>query len=242
MRQSQIRPTIRQFYLKSNSKVEQTNRNREPWSSGYGRRLTSKKSWVRILVPDTGWAFFSHLFVVKIVMCVWKDDNKWKGGRGWPIIFFKKTQIEPDWTDLSPSWINRQICTKRTIYYCLNFWLFGFFFPKRFSFWTRSLVRLFYSSESVRQADASARTTHHSRLLHAYFKIIGLKKFFKNVKFINFVVWNINIYFKLLNGHLERIKCKFKKSLLKYNIGRYVKCLSWLGLHLPTTAMYLLET
>ena len=147
--------------------------------------------------------------------------NEKEAGVG-PLFFFKKTQIEPDWTDLSPSWINRQICTKRTIYYCLNFWLFGFFFPKRFSFWTRSLVRLFYSSESVRQADASARTTQHSRLLHAYFKIIGLKKFFKNVKFINFVVWNINIYFKLLNGHLERIKCKFKKSLLKYNIGRYV--------------------
>ena len=28
---------------------------------------------------------FSHLFVVKIVMCVWKDENKWKRGRGWPI-------------------------------------------------------------------------------------------------------------------------------------------------------------
>ena len=32
---------------------------------------------------------FSHLFVVKIVMCVRKEENKWKRGRGWPI-FLKK--------------------------------------------------------------------------------------------------------------------------------------------------------
>ena len=31
---------------------------------------------------------FSHLFVVKIVMCVWRDENKLKRGWGWPI--FKK--------------------------------------------------------------------------------------------------------------------------------------------------------
>ena len=30
---------------------------------------------------------FSHLLVRKIVMRVWKDENKWKRGRGWP---FKK--------------------------------------------------------------------------------------------------------------------------------------------------------
>ena len=35
---------------------------------------------------------FSHLFVVKIVMCVWKDKNKWKRGRGWPI-FWKWSSI-----------------------------------------------------------------------------------------------------------------------------------------------------
>ena len=28
-------------------------------SSGYGRRLTSKRSWVRIPVLDTGWTFFN---------------------------------------------------------------------------------------------------------------------------------------------------------------------------------------
>ena len=32
---------------------------------------------------------FLHLFVVKILMCVWKDKNKWKRGWGWPI--FKKS-------------------------------------------------------------------------------------------------------------------------------------------------------
>ena len=39
---------------------------REPWYSGYGRRLMFQRSWVRIPVPYTGWTF-SHLFVVKFV-------------------------------------------------------------------------------------------------------------------------------------------------------------------------------
>ena len=42
------------------------------------------ESWHHILDGH-----FSHLFVVKIVMCVWKDENKWKRGRGWPIFFIK---------------------------------------------------------------------------------------------------------------------------------------------------------
>ena len=43
-----------------------------------------QKLWVQILhhVLD---GHFSHLFVVKIVMCVWKDENKWKRGRVGPI-------------------------------------------------------------------------------------------------------------------------------------------------------------
>ena len=58
----------------------------ESWSSGYGRRLMFQRSWVQIPALYTGWKWhFSHLFVVKIVKCVWKDDNKWKRGRGWPI-------------------------------------------------------------------------------------------------------------------------------------------------------------
>ena len=57
----------------------------EPWSSGYGRRLMLQRLWVQILAPKTD-GHFSHLFVVKIVMCVWKDENKWKRGRGWPVL------------------------------------------------------------------------------------------------------------------------------------------------------------
>ena len=30
--------------------------------------------------------FFTYLFDVKFVMCVWKDENKWKRGRVWPIL------------------------------------------------------------------------------------------------------------------------------------------------------------
>ena len=32
---------------------------------------------------------FTYVFVVKFEMCVWKDKNKWKRGRGGPI-FLKK--------------------------------------------------------------------------------------------------------------------------------------------------------
>ena len=35
---------------------------------------------------------FSHLFVVRIAMFVWKDENKHKIGRGWPI-FLKKYSL-----------------------------------------------------------------------------------------------------------------------------------------------------
>ena len=34
------------------------NNGREPWSSGNWKRLTSQRSWVRILAPYAGWTFF----------------------------------------------------------------------------------------------------------------------------------------------------------------------------------------
>ena len=50
---------------------------REPWSSGYGRRLMYRRLWERIPAPYTGWTFFHiPLFAVKIVMFVWNDKNK----------------------------------------------------------------------------------------------------------------------------------------------------------------------
>ena len=47
----------------------------EPWSSGYGRRLMFQRLWVWNPALYTWWTFFSQLFVVKIVMCVWKHEN-----------------------------------------------------------------------------------------------------------------------------------------------------------------------
>ena len=55
---------------------------RKPCSSGYGRRLMFRRSWVWIPAPD---GHFSHLFVVKIVIFVWKDEKIKKRDRGWPI-------------------------------------------------------------------------------------------------------------------------------------------------------------
>ena len=59
---------------------------RDPWSSGYGRRLMSWWSWVWIPAPFLYWMdIFAHIFVVKIVMFSWKDKNKRKRGRGLPM-------------------------------------------------------------------------------------------------------------------------------------------------------------
>ena len=41
---------------------------REPWFSGYGRRLMFQRLWVQIPAP--------YIFVVQILMFVWKDENK----------------------------------------------------------------------------------------------------------------------------------------------------------------------
>ena len=38
-----------------------------------------------------GHNIFSHIFVERIVMFVWKDENNLKRGRGWPI--FKKKLV-----------------------------------------------------------------------------------------------------------------------------------------------------
>ena len=57
----------------------------DPWSSGYGRKLMFQRLWVQIPTQYTGLTFFHILFVVKIEMCVWKDENKRKRDRGWHI-------------------------------------------------------------------------------------------------------------------------------------------------------------
>ena len=63
---------------------------REPWPSGYGRRLRFQRSLVRIPASYTGWTWpFSHWSVVKIVMMfVWKDQKNEEDAGVGP--FFKK--------------------------------------------------------------------------------------------------------------------------------------------------------
>ena len=48
----------------------QRNVGREPWSSGYGRRLTFQRSWVRIPAPDTGWTFFTLICCKNCIVCL----------------------------------------------------------------------------------------------------------------------------------------------------------------------------
>ena len=43
--------------------IKQYRGEREPWWSGYGRRLMFQRSWVRILAPYTGWTIFQIYFL-----------------------------------------------------------------------------------------------------------------------------------------------------------------------------------
>ena len=42
---------------------------REPWSSGYGKRLTFQRSWVRFPAPYTGWTFFTFICFKNCKVC-----------------------------------------------------------------------------------------------------------------------------------------------------------------------------
>ena len=69
----------------------------ESWSSGYGRILMIKRSWVWIPAPDTRWSFLHWFFVVKIVLFAWKTQKYTKRGHGWSI-FIKEWQLIVDLT------------------------------------------------------------------------------------------------------------------------------------------------
>ena len=57
-------------------------RGREPWSSGYGWRLTYKRSWVQILAPVTGWTFFALICCKICIVCLKRSKINDKRGRG----------------------------------------------------------------------------------------------------------------------------------------------------------------
>ena len=48
---------------------------REPWSSGYGKRLMFQMLWVRILAQYTGWTFFTYICCKNVMVFVWKDQK-----------------------------------------------------------------------------------------------------------------------------------------------------------------------
>ena len=66
-------------------KVNFRNNGREPWSSVMGGDSCSKGREFESRHYILDGHFFTYLFVVKFVMCVWKDKNKWKRDRCWPI-------------------------------------------------------------------------------------------------------------------------------------------------------------
>ena len=50
------RPTAKHKKLSSNALFVKNVGTKEPWSSGYGRRLVFLRSWIRIPAPYTGWS------------------------------------------------------------------------------------------------------------------------------------------------------------------------------------------
>ena len=49
---------------------------RERWSSGYGRSLVFKRSWVRILSPCTVRSFFTYICCKNCIVCLENIKNK----------------------------------------------------------------------------------------------------------------------------------------------------------------------
>ena len=54
------------------------------WSCGYGRRLMFQRCEFESRHHILDGNFFTLICWKKIIMCVWKDENKWKRGRGCP--------------------------------------------------------------------------------------------------------------------------------------------------------------
>ena len=67
---------------------------REPWSSGYGRRLMSWRSWVWIPAPYTGWTF-STLTCYKIVLLFVRKRPKRKKEEAGDGHFLKRDLTRP---------------------------------------------------------------------------------------------------------------------------------------------------
>ena len=78
---------------------------REPWYSGYGKRLTFQRSWVRFLAPYTRWTFFTFICCKNCKVCLkWPKINEKEAGVGH---FFKKKEksILSNWdASVWPHW------------------------------------------------------------------------------------------------------------------------------------------
>ena len=71
------------------------NVNKLPWSSDYGKRLTFRRSWVRITAPYTGWTFFTYIcFKNCNDVCLKRPSTNEKEAGIGPF-FFKKTETMP---------------------------------------------------------------------------------------------------------------------------------------------------
>ena len=127
---------IRQYYhtaISGHDAKSQPQHISLPWSSGYGRRLTFRRSWVWIPAPYTGWTWhFSHWFFVKIcIVCLKRPKIKEKRGHGWPI-FLKKVGFH--WNSMFSKWY--EVCCAEKTFSTFNWYLPQSALPRYAKNWT----------------------------------------------------------------------------------------------------------
>ena len=98
---------------------------REPWSGGYGKRLTYRRLWVWIQVPYTGWTFFSYICCKICNVCLKRPKISKKRRVS---ALFKKNKV----IICLNCWGGKQ--TQNSFYIFLGYFLSLFF---GISFWSR---------------------------------------------------------------------------------------------------------
>ena len=76
------------------TQTNERSKGREPWSSGFGKRLTFQRLWVRIPAPYTGWTFFTYICCKICIVCLKKTENDKTKKRPGLAHFFKKSEAK----------------------------------------------------------------------------------------------------------------------------------------------------
>ena len=118
---------------------------------------------------------FSHLFVVKIVMFVWRNETKWKRGQGWPIL--KKTYGKV------AQWWNKCICFHHRCFALFCFVLIvghSFRYVKTMQ-WIKKILVIFEIYQSITLCYAKIK---HSYCMFNYSNSVLFQYSYYTLKFV----------------------------------------------------------